>query len=58
MGLSFYDEKSLKESIVESLHFAFKQLNTVTGDDGRIQEHNDASIHPSHQSDDIEMVDR
>ena len=59
MGLSFYDEKSMKESIVESLHFAFNQPNMVTGDDS-IQEHNDTSIQPSHQSqaDDIEMVDR
>ena len=47
----------MKESIVESLHYAFKQLNTVTGDDG-IQEYNDARIQPSHQSDDIKMVDR
>jgi hypothetical protein len=53
MGLSFYEEKSLIESIVESLHFECNQANStlVTGDDG-IQGRNDS------ESDEIEMVNR
>jgi hypothetical protein len=51
MGLSFYDEKSLIESIAESLHFECNQANSITGDDG-IQGRNDSG------SDEIEMVER
>ena len=56
MGLSFYDDGSMIESIVESLDFASKlpNLTTVTGDDG-IQRLNDDGIQ---ESDDIELVDR
>ena len=58
MGLSFYDDGSMIESIVESLDFASESklpnLTTVTGDDG-IQGLNDDGIQ---ESGDIELVDR
>ena len=57
MGLSFYDEESMIESIVESLHFASKQPNTATGDNG-IRRHNDPGNQLSDGSVGIEMVDR
>ena len=59
MGLSFYDEGSLIESIAESLHFASKQPNstTVMGDGG-IPGRNDSGTPKSDESDDIEMVNR
>ena len=59
-GLSFYNEKSLIESIVESLHFTSNNqpdLTTVTRDDG-IQGCNDDSIQIREEPNDIEMVDR
>jgi hypothetical protein len=60
MGLSFYDEESMIESFVESLHFASNQpnLTKLTGDDGIHWQGrgNDDSIQLN--DDDIEMVDR